>query len=407
VTHSRSRTISIVFKIASRCNLNCSYCYVYNMRDKSFAMQPRFVTDAVVQDLVRFLVDGIPAENFRGVQVIFHGGEPLLAGPKRFASIANALTAGLGEKLELALQTNATLVDQRWLDLFEQFRVGVGVSLDGPELANDAARRTRVGGGSYQAAAKGIRSLVAAHAEGRLRSLGLLCVINPERDPAKLLDHFVDDLGVELLDFLLPDATHQDAPDAEAVGRYLIRLFDSWICRNNPRVRVRILSSILSVLLGGRSRMIGFGGEDPLALTVNTDGSVSPDDTLRGCGTEIMNTGCSVSNHTLEEVLTTDRLRQVRGALKRPAAECRSCEWLAVCGGSHLVNRFDASNGFDNPSVLCDGLKLAYWHVARFLAMSGYATHVEATLRDGPSRFDPGMTTSTWRDAIGKRVLAD
>ena len=37
-----------LFKIASRCNLDCDYCYVYHQADSTWRDQPRFMSDAVV-----------------------------------------------------------------------------------------------------------------------------------------------------------------------------------------------------------------------------------------------------------------------------------------------------------------------------------------------------------------------
>ena len=44
-------TNSLVVKVASRCNLNCTYCYVYNMGDESYKKQPKFMSEDVIQSL--------------------------------------------------------------------------------------------------------------------------------------------------------------------------------------------------------------------------------------------------------------------------------------------------------------------------------------------------------------------
>ena len=36
---------SLVVKVAERCNLNCSYCYMYQHADQSFRLRPRFMAD--------------------------------------------------------------------------------------------------------------------------------------------------------------------------------------------------------------------------------------------------------------------------------------------------------------------------------------------------------------------------
>ena len=39
---------TFIFKVASRCNLNCAYCYMYNKGDLSYLQQPRVMPVAVV-----------------------------------------------------------------------------------------------------------------------------------------------------------------------------------------------------------------------------------------------------------------------------------------------------------------------------------------------------------------------
>jgi len=58
-----------------------------------------------------------------------------------------------------SIQTNGTLIDRRWCDLFRKYNVDIGLSLDGPPDVHDSRRRTRSGSGSYQLAMNGLRLL--------------------------------------------------------------------------------------------------------------------------------------------------------------------------------------------------------------------------------------------------------
>ena len=44
---------TFIWKIASRCNLNCTYCFVYNMADQRWREQPAFMSDAVARQTRR------------------------------------------------------------------------------------------------------------------------------------------------------------------------------------------------------------------------------------------------------------------------------------------------------------------------------------------------------------------
>ncbi|HEY1202986.1 MAG TPA: hypothetical protein VGE79_18505 [Niastella sp.] len=72
----------LVLKVASRCILNCTYCYMYNLGDTTYMKQPKVMSDDVVDSLITRVkkhchMHGIDVFDFN-----FHGGEPLLAGPE-------------------------------------------------------------------------------------------------------------------------------------------------------------------------------------------------------------------------------------------------------------------------------------------------------------------------------------
>ena len=41
---------TILLKVASRCNINCSYCYVYNQGDTNWQRMPKHMSAATVED---------------------------------------------------------------------------------------------------------------------------------------------------------------------------------------------------------------------------------------------------------------------------------------------------------------------------------------------------------------------
>ncbi|HXN88967.1 MAG TPA: hypothetical protein VN890_06405, partial [Methylocella sp.] len=63
-----------IVKVASRCNLNCRYCYVYNMGDESYRAQPYRMSPATVSALLSRVASYCLEENLQEVTFIFHGG---------------------------------------------------------------------------------------------------------------------------------------------------------------------------------------------------------------------------------------------------------------------------------------------------------------------------------------------
>jgi uncharacterized protein len=63
--------------------------------------------------------------------------------------------------IHYGIQTNGTLIDDAWINLFKQHKVTVGISLDGPRDLHDRNRKFRNGSGSHDRAIAGIAKLQA------------------------------------------------------------------------------------------------------------------------------------------------------------------------------------------------------------------------------------------------------
>lgn len=71
-----------VLKIASRCNINCSYCYMYNRGDTSYLNLPKFMTEEIYTATFKKAKDHCIKHRIETFVLVLHGGEPLLAGKK-------------------------------------------------------------------------------------------------------------------------------------------------------------------------------------------------------------------------------------------------------------------------------------------------------------------------------------
>ena len=69
-----------VLKVHSRCDLACDHCYVYEAADQSWRGRPMAISDEVISRTARRIADHAAAHGLGIVQVVLHGGEPLLAG---------------------------------------------------------------------------------------------------------------------------------------------------------------------------------------------------------------------------------------------------------------------------------------------------------------------------------------
>ncbi len=103
--------------------------------------------------------------------ITFFGGETLMNFPVLKSTIAYARrrAAEVGKDIDFSLTTNATLLRPDVIEFLADERVGVTISIDGPEEMQDKFRVFNNGTGSYAMAAPKIKALLARH---RSRPIG-------------------------------------------------------------------------------------------------------------------------------------------------------------------------------------------------------------------------------------------
>ena len=69
-----------VLKVHSRCDLACDHCYVYQGADQSWRGRPMAISDETIAWTAQRIAEHAKAHQLPAVQVVLHGGEPLLAG---------------------------------------------------------------------------------------------------------------------------------------------------------------------------------------------------------------------------------------------------------------------------------------------------------------------------------------
>ena len=369
---------TVLLKVASRCNLDCAYCYVYHMGDDGWRAQPARMPDAVQRAAVRRLAN-VYAHQGRPFSVVLHGGEPLLLGARGLRGLCGRLRSALPPPCGIHLQTNGVLLTDDVIDLCVRFDVGVSISIDGPRSVHDRFRVGHDGGGSFDRVRRGIDRLTARD-DARPLFAGVLAVIDPESNPGDVY-RCLKATGAPAVDFLVRDGNHARLPFGKAraesteYGRWLMRLLDVYLGDPDPP-RVRILDDMLRILLGGAARKEGVGADDYGILVIDTDGRVNKNDTLKAArpsADRFERTSWSVLSDSLLDVVRSSEYRDYYRRQRPTAAACRACRERDVCGGGMVAHRWSAERGFDNPSVYCADQLLLIGRMREWVAARGAA----------------------------------
>ena len=203
--------MEVVLKIVERCNINCTYCYMFNMNYSESKLNSKNITLETAAEVADFVLQGAKELNINEIIFILHGGEPLYIEKSRFDKICSTISERFVDteiEFSLSLQTNATLIDDDWIELFKKHEISVSVSLDGDEEANDMYRIDHKGRGTYQKALRGYELLKFHADQNTLAKAGILSVINPQASGKKVYQHLRQDLNLKHFNLLLPMDNH-------------------------------------------------------------------------------------------------------------------------------------------------------------------------------------------------------
>ncbi|MFY1668873.1 FxsB family cyclophane-forming radical SAM/SPASM peptide maturase [Plantactinospora sp. WMMB334] len=354
-----------VVKLQSRCNLACDYCYMYELADQSARRAPAIMDGAVFDRACERIAEHAGTHGLAGVRVVFHGGEPMLAGSALLAERAGRLRTTLPERTvaEVAVQTNGVLLTDADLDRLAAAGIRVGVSLDGGRAANDRHRRYRDGRSSFPAVDRALRMLRARPEV----FAGILCVVDVENDPVHTYEALLE-YDPPIVDFLLPHA-HWDRPPpgwhpgTTRYGDWLIAVFDRQYGAPVQETRVRLFEELIRLSFGAPSRTETVGLSPVATVVINVDGAYEQVDTLRSTYPGAVRTDLTVFADPLDAAMHHPQVRARQAGAAGLADDCRRCAVHLVCGGGYYPHRYRAASGFANPSVYCADLERLIRHV--------------------------------------------
>jgi len=337
----------VVVQPTAFCNIACTYCYLPDRSNKH----------VIAQSTVTRLFREIFASGWScpEITVIWHAGEPLAVPVsfyrEAFAAIERMRPASVHVKH--SFQTNGTLIDGEWCALFKDWKVGVGVSLDGPRALHDLHRKSRSGKGTFDKTIAGIRCLRENGVDFHVISVLSHSSLD---QPEELLDFYLSE-GIDQICFNVEESEGDHVSSLfrgpELRKRYAAFLRSFWhLARRSGRVRfVREIDLALPRIFrpdGVPTRNIQV---EPLAmLNVDSHGNVSSfSPELLGLKNEEYRDFLlgNINFQSLREIrdacLASPLFRDIQAGVQ---ACSRSCDYFSVCGGGAPVNKL-----FENGSL--------------------------------------------------------
>lgn len=359
-----------IVKCTRLCNLRCGYCH--DWRAEADQTMPFEV-------LATFTARALQDPTHLSVDFIWHGGEPTVL-PQRFFERALYLQSRYrrpGQRVNNILQTNGTRFTDAWVRFAAQYRLGLGISIDGPPEVHDRHRPHVSGRGSFAAVAESLQ---------RIQRAGLpytvLMVIDHEtlRLGADYVFDFLLEYGIRQVSCIAAKPTnHPEAGPATPAAHYaspqqmaafLGRLFERWLDHGDESIQIRELRGIMRRLLSDAPQTCTLAG-DCLGryYLIDPNGDIAHCDLFLGDPAYTLG---NVRTDSFAQIRQGAALRHLREARTETLERQRSCPEFEICNGwcpheSYLSARHNPAHRPD-----CCGLDDLIGRVRTSLERRGY-----------------------------------
>ena len=352
----------VILQPTSFCNLDCDYCY----------LPDRHLRNNLSLELLEPICQAVFASPFTTSDFTFcwHAGEPLAAS-LNFYRQAFAIIEKCSQKynhLQLnfnhSFQTNALLINQAWCDLFQEYGVHVGVSLDGPAFLHDAHRLTPKGLGSHQGAMRGIEYL-----QKNQICHNIIAVLTQDSLPYAdevfnfFCEHQLWDVGFNMEE--TEGVNRQSSLDSQGtLERYKTFMERFWhlATTSQPEFRVREFECLCS-LIYTNERLQNTDMNHPFAIvSIDYLGNFATfDPELLAIKTEPYGDFIlgNVLRDSFASVCQTEKFLSIQRDMQAGVAKCRqTCEYFGLCGGGAGSNKFWEQGTFDCAETLACQLRI-------------------------------------------------
>ncbi len=380
--------IHVVAKpIGPVCNLGCTYCF-YLEKQALFSPGEQYrMSDDV---LSAFITHYITSQPTPVVEFVWQGGEPTLLGIDFFKRVIKLQKPFAKQKtITNSLQTNGTLLTEKWCRFLKKHNFAVGLSLDGPQEIHDRYRCDRKGKGSFDKVMQGLKLLQ----EHKIEYNVMACVARETARKPLDVYRFLRDQGVEFIQFSpvverMPDARSRrhglrlsepaslgkDEQRTEVTpwsvipdeyGDFLIDIYEEWVRHDVGRVFVMNFEWALNAWIGNPSPVCIHAKQCGRSLALEHNGDVYACD------------HCVYPEYRLGNILTealpglAQRSRRSGFGVSKETALprwCRECDVLAACQGGCPKHRF-AKTYYGEPGLhyLCPGYRKFFLHIRKYL----------------------------------------
>lgn len=313
------------------CQASCSYCFGPHMHSPIMSEEVVLETAKWIDKLTKKAHFYNPSQK---VNIIFHGGEPLLAGYAFFENALPTFTENIGKQVAFSMLSNLWALDNRLIEIFKQYKVTVAVSVDGPEMINDRQR----GAGYFKRTMAGLQML---------RDIDIpvfaICTFTPLSAPKadEIFDFFLEQkLNFQFKTVVQPfeiDGRCVDVLSYEEHLKLIERLLHRFLMHAG-QVRVKSLERMVRSIVTRENAMYIAGNCLGKQLAVDPGGGIY--NCQRFAGLKKYQWASITQRPSMEQLASTLGYCAYSQRMDRIREECSGCSYLDICAGGCAYNAF-------------------------------------------------------------------
>ncbi|MAH43219.1 hypothetical protein CL614_05905 [archaeon] len=346
--------LTAIVKPTHNCNLKCRYCYLPENAKHSRMDQTTLqnTTDQLVG------LDGLEDLN-----IIWHGGEPLLMGVDFFRQAIGMQPQDGNVQISNNIQSNVTLVNDEILDFCQEADIDIGMSLDGPKEIHNMSRVYPSGKGSFDDAFRGVM-MVKERDLGR----GVISVVTKKTiGYARDIYDFAQEHGLSLkFNPLITsgrELSHHDdlALGPEEYGNAMCDLFDYWMEFGEGAMPIDPFDTIIAnmttdTVLGCNYK----GGCRKAFISIGPSGEVYPCGRFDGIDEAFLG---NINEDNLQDMLESTKHSKMAERSSETVPGCKICDYKKICNAGCMHNAYMVNGDFLGKDYYCASYKKMFNHI--------------------------------------------
>ena len=332
------------------CNSTCKYCYGTNATNK-------VMEQSLFRNAIKVFYNLTTECNGTKTELSFHGGEPLLAGANFYEKALPIVNDIFGNTVKIGIQSNLWNINDEVCELFKQYNIRVGSSLDGPEEINDFQRSKYY----FKKTITGIEKL-------RKHGISSGCIATFTTYSAsrckEVFNFFLkNNMHFEIHSAIKPFNFKRDVRlflSPTEFGKLLIILLELYL-QNIDKIKISTLDTFIKNISNDKSGLCTF------TKCLGNYLAVDPKGDLYTCNRFVGNSNFSVGNvnsvTSWKDIKQSEAWQKFEAWQNKIDKECADCIHKNICHGGCMYSGFASGNGKPYKDANCEAYKMIYDYI--------------------------------------------